>query len=144
MRAQLQEIVKPELVVYHAGGCGQSCSVPSDEAAKRLARGLGIALCVVGFVLARSTPYRETTVIVRAAGCPLVTDVIDRGDDEVRGYVCAAAWLSANKKIMAYLRALCESKSARVRAGLAGARAHAGAILVRTGGDLRGSFVCAN
>jgi pimeloyl-ACP methyl ester carboxylesterase len=58
---------------------------------------------VVGFVLARSTPYRETTVIVRAAGCPLVTDVVDRGDDDVRGYVVLLHGLAANKKIMAYL-----------------------------------------
>jgi pimeloyl-ACP methyl ester carboxylesterase len=70
---------------------------------KGLRAGLGIALCVVGFVLARFTAYRETSVIIRAAGCPLVTDVIDRGDDDVRGYVVLLHGLSANKKIMAYL-----------------------------------------
>jgi len=70
---------------------------------KGLRAGLGVALCVVGFALARSTPYRETSVIIRAAGCPLVTDVVDRGDDEVRGYVVLLHGLSANKKIMAYL-----------------------------------------
>src|SRR6266849_5990203 len=70
---------------------------------KGLRAGLGVALCVVGFALARSTPYRETSVIVRAAGCPLVTDVIDSGDDDVRGYVVLLHGLSANKKIMAYL-----------------------------------------
>src|SRR5712672_1624269 len=70
---------------------------------KGLRAGLGVGLCVVGFVLARSTPYRETSVIIRAAGCPLVTDVIDDGNDDVRGYVVLFHGLSANKKIMAYL-----------------------------------------
>jgi pimeloyl-ACP methyl ester carboxylesterase len=81
---------------------------------KGLRAGLGIALCVVGFVLARSTPYRETAVIVRAAGCPLVTDVIDRGDDDVRGYVVLLHGLSANKKIMAYLARGFASQNLRV------------------------------
>src|SRR5229473_1349763 len=70
---------------------------------KGLRAGLGVALCVVGFALARATPYRETSVIIRPAGCPLVTDVVDRGDDEVRGYVVLLHGLSANKKVMAYL-----------------------------------------
>jgi len=81
---------------------------------KGLRAGLGVALCVVGFVLARSTPYRETSVIIRAAGCPLVTDVIDRGDDDVRGYVVLLHGLSANKKIMAYLARGFASQNLRV------------------------------
>ena len=34
---------------------------------------------MVGFVLARATPFRETTVIVDAGGCRLVTDIVDAG-----------------------------------------------------------------
>ena len=62
----------------------------------------GVTLCIVGFVLARATPYRESTVMIGAGGCQLVTDVIDRGDD-VRGYVVLFHGLAANKKIMSYL-----------------------------------------
>jgi alpha-beta hydrolase superfamily lysophospholipase len=58
---------------------------------------------VVGFVLARATPFRETTVIVDADGCRLVTDIVDQGDDTVQGSVILLHGLAANKKIMAYL-----------------------------------------
>jgi pimeloyl-ACP methyl ester carboxylesterase len=81
---------------------------------KGLRAGLAVALCVVGFALAHSNPYRETSVIVRAGGCPLVTDVIDRGDDDVRGYVVLLHGLSANKKIMAYLARGFASQNLRV------------------------------
>jgi pimeloyl-ACP methyl ester carboxylesterase len=63
----------------------------------------GVLLCVVGFVLARATPFRETTVIVDAGGCRLVTDIIDAGDDTVQGSVILLHGLAANKKIMSYL-----------------------------------------
>jgi len=63
----------------------------------------GILLCVVGFVLARATPFRETTVIVDATGCRLVTDIIDAGEDNVQGSVILLHGLAANKKIMSYL-----------------------------------------
>ncbi len=64
---------------------------------------LGVVLCVVGFVVARATPYRETTVMIGAGGCQLVTDVIDQGTDDVRGFVVLFHGLAASKKIMAYL-----------------------------------------
>ena len=48
---------------------------------------LGVVLCVAGFVLARATPYRETTAVIGAGGCRLVTDVIDQGNDDARGFV---------------------------------------------------------
>src|SRR6202048_417643 len=64
---------------------------------------LGIVLCVVGLVLARATPYRETTAIIGAGGCRLVTDIIDQGNDDARGYVVLLHGLAANKKIMSYL-----------------------------------------
>jgi alpha/beta superfamily hydrolase len=64
---------------------------------------LGVVLCVVGFVLARATPYRESTVIIGAGGCRLVTDVIDQGNDNARGFVVLFHGLAANKKIMSYL-----------------------------------------
>jgi len=58
---------------------------------------------MVGFVLARATPFRETTVIVDAGGCRLVTDIVDAGEDETRGSVVLLHGLAANKKIMSYL-----------------------------------------
>ena len=70
---------------------------------KGLRAALGIVLCVVGFVLARATPYRETTAIIGAGGCRLVTDIIDQGNDDARGYVVLLHGLAANKKIMSYL-----------------------------------------
>jgi len=63
----------------------------------------GVVLCIVGFALAWGTRYRETTVIVGAGGCRLVTDVIDQGNDDVRGSVVLFHGLAANKKIMSYL-----------------------------------------
>ncbi|HEY2445908.1 MAG TPA: alpha/beta hydrolase, partial [Rhizomicrobium sp.] len=59
-------------------------------------------LLVVGFVLARATPYREVTVVVGAGGCRMVTDVIDQGND-ARGFVVLFHGLAANKKLMSYL-----------------------------------------
>jgi pimeloyl-ACP methyl ester carboxylesterase len=70
---------------------------------KLLRAALGVVLCVVGFVLARATPYRETTAIIDAGGCRLVTDVIDQGNDDARGFVVLFHGLAANKKIMSYL-----------------------------------------
>jgi len=70
---------------------------------KGLRAAFGVALCIAGFALAWATPYRETTAIVGAGGCRLVTDVIDRGNDDTRGYVVLFHGLAANKKIMAYL-----------------------------------------
>jgi pimeloyl-ACP methyl ester carboxylesterase len=64
---------------------------------------IGVVLCIVGFALAWGTRYRETTVIIGAGGCQLVTDVIDDGSDETRGSVVLFHGLAANKKIMAYL-----------------------------------------
>jgi pimeloyl-ACP methyl ester carboxylesterase len=63
----------------------------------------GVLLCVVGFLLARATPFRETTVIVDAAGCRLVTDIVDAGVDDTYGAVILLPGLAANKKIMSYL-----------------------------------------
>jgi len=70
---------------------------------KGLRAAIGVALCIAGFALAWATPYRETTVIVGAGGCRLVTDVVDRGNDDTQGYVVLFHGLAANKKIMSYL-----------------------------------------
>jgi pimeloyl-ACP methyl ester carboxylesterase len=73
----------------------------------KMRRGLraiaGVVLCVVGFVLARVTPYRQTTVIIDASGCRMVTDILDKGNDDTQGSVVLLHGLSANKKIMSYL-----------------------------------------
>jgi pimeloyl-ACP methyl ester carboxylesterase len=70
---------------------------------KAIRGGVGIVLCVAGFVLARTTPYREITVMVNAGGCRLVTDVVDQGNDDARGFVVLFHGLAGSKKIMAYL-----------------------------------------
>lgn len=70
---------------------------------KAIRGGIGIVLCVIGFGLARTTPYREVTVMINAGGCQLVTDVIDQGNDDARGFVVLFHGLAASKKIMAYL-----------------------------------------
>jgi len=75
---------------------------------------LGLVLCVVGFVLARAASYRETAVMIGAGGCRLVTDVIDQGNDDVRGFVVLFHGLAANKKIMAYLARGFASQNLRV------------------------------
>ena len=68
---------------------------------KGLRAAVGVVLCIAGFALAWATPYRETTVLVGAGGCRLVTDVVDRGNDDTQGYVVLFHGLAANKKIMA-------------------------------------------
>jgi pimeloyl-ACP methyl ester carboxylesterase len=75
---------------------------------------LGVGLCIVGFVLARATPYRETTAMIGAGGCRLVTDAIDQGADDARGYVVLFHGLAANKKIMSYLARGFASQNLRV------------------------------
>src|SRR5712692_6932319 len=65
--------------------------------------GVGAALCVVGFVLAKGMRYRDTTVAFDAGGCHLVTDIIDKGEDETQGSVVLLHGLAANKKIMEYI-----------------------------------------
>jgi len=91
---------------------------PLPHAAMKWRKGLravsGVALCIAGFALAWATPYRETTVIVGAGGCRLVTDVIDQGNDETRGYVVLFHGLAANKKIMSYLARGFASQNLRV------------------------------
>ena len=74
----------------------------------------GVMLCIVGFVLARATPYRETVVTIGAGGCQLVTDVIDQGNDDAGGYVVLFHGLAANKKIMAHLARGLASQNLRV------------------------------
>lgn len=77
--------------------------------------GIGAALCVVGFVLAKGTSgYRETTVSFDAGGCHLVTDIIDKGEDETQGSVVLLHGLSANKKIMEHLAEAFAEQNLRV------------------------------
>jgi pimeloyl-ACP methyl ester carboxylesterase len=62
-----------------------------------------ILLCGIGFFFARAPLFRETTVIVDAGGCRLVTDVIDAGEDDAQGYVILFHGLAANRKIMSFI-----------------------------------------
>jgi len=65
----------------------------------------GVLLCVIGFALAwpAATHFRKTTVVVDAGGCRMVTDVMDRGEDETQGSVLLFHGLAANKKIMSHI-----------------------------------------
>ncbi len=81
---------------------------------KGLGAAVGVVLCIAGFVLAWATPYRETTVAIGAGGCRLVTDVIDQGNDDTRGFVVLFHGLAANKKIMSYLARGFASQNLRV------------------------------
>jgi pimeloyl-ACP methyl ester carboxylesterase len=65
--------------------------------------GVGVVLCVAGFVMARGSAYRVTTVMIDAGGCRMVADVVDRGTDAADGAVVLLHGVVANKKIMAYL-----------------------------------------
>jgi pimeloyl-ACP methyl ester carboxylesterase len=76
--------------------------------------GVGVLLCVAGFVLARSNPYRETTVLIDAGGCRMVTDVVDAGNDETQGSVVLLHGVAANKKIMSYLAQAFAQQNLRV------------------------------
>jgi pimeloyl-ACP methyl ester carboxylesterase len=64
---------------------------------------VAVALCVSGFLLAKISSYREGTVMLEAGGCRMVTDILDKGNDEVSGAVILLHGLSANKTLMAYL-----------------------------------------
>lgn len=76
----------------------------------------GILLCAAGFVVAfwGGAPYRQTTVVINAGGCRLVTDVLDAGNDDVEGSVLVFHGLAANKKIMAYLARAFAAQNLRV------------------------------
>jgi pimeloyl-ACP methyl ester carboxylesterase len=65
--------------------------------------GAAVLLCVAGFIAARVNHFRQTTVMVNAGGCRLVTDIVDEGNDDVQGSVVLVHGLAANKKIMTYL-----------------------------------------
>ena len=83
---------------------GASLSMKSPGKTRGAVRAVsGVLLCVIGFVLARATPFREATVIVDAGGCRMVTDIVDAGEDETQGSVVLLHGLAANKKIMSYL-----------------------------------------
>ncbi|MGA2427952.1 MAG: alpha/beta fold hydrolase [Candidatus Acidiferrum sp.] len=58
---------------------------------------------MIGFALARASPFRETTVIVNADGCRMVTDIVDTGNDATQGSVVLLHGLAANRVIMTYL-----------------------------------------
>jgi pimeloyl-ACP methyl ester carboxylesterase len=80
-----------------------ACAVGAVKARSAIRGSAAVALCVVGVILARASPYREATIRVHANGCQLVTDVIDKGRDEVAGSVVLIHGVAANKKVMSYL-----------------------------------------
>ena len=90
-----------------AATTGSNQMTPLPHAAMKWRKGsraaIGAGLCIAGFALAWTTSYRETTVMVGTGGCSMVTDVIDQGSDDTRGFVVLFHGLAANKKIMTYL-----------------------------------------
>ena len=60
-------------------------------------------MCVAGFWLALSTPYRERTVLIDDRGCRLETTIVERLEGASQGSVLLFHGISANKKIMSYL-----------------------------------------
>src|SRR5712691_3771298 len=63
----------------------------------------GVLLCGAGLWLALPTPYRERTFLIDAAGCRLVTTIVERRGGGSLGSVVLLHGISANKKIMSYL-----------------------------------------
>src|ERR1700693_2834452 len=125
MRARYRKGTLRESLVYHAGelrrgGAGGGVAAGAGRRRGMKARGgirlgIGAALCVVGFVLAKGTSaYRETRVAFDAGGCHLVTDIIDKGEDETQGSVVLLHGLSANKKIMEQLAQAFAEQNLRV------------------------------
>ena len=89
-----------------ARNAGQEEKKSAEKAPKQrswLRAVAAILLCGIGFLLARAPLFRETTVIVDAGGCRLVTDVVDAGEDDAQGYVILFHGLAANKKIMSFI-----------------------------------------
>jgi alpha-beta hydrolase superfamily lysophospholipase len=75
---------------------------------------LGVLLCITGFLVSRVSHVRETAVRIDAGGCQLVANVLDNGDDHVRGYVVLLHGLAANKEIMSYLARSFAAQNLRV------------------------------
>jgi pimeloyl-ACP methyl ester carboxylesterase len=64
---------------------------------------VGVLLCVLGFWLARATPYRQQTVLTDVNSCRMAVDIIEPLSGEPQGSVVLLHGLSANKKIMEYV-----------------------------------------
>lgn len=63
-------------------------------------------LCGLGLWLALRSPYRPRTFRIEAAGCRLVTDIVEPpgvSETPPQGYVILLHGLAANKRIMSYL-----------------------------------------
>jgi pimeloyl-ACP methyl ester carboxylesterase len=78
--------------------------MPAMKSRRALRAIAGVLLCVIGFALAwlPGRRFRQTTVIIDAGGCRMVTDIIDT-DGDTQGSVILLHGLAANKKIMSYL-----------------------------------------
>lgn len=70
----------------------------------RTVQGLaGVALCAIGFWLAYPRRYQQRTYLIDAAGCHLVTDIVEPESSTAAGTVVLLHGISANKKIMSYV-----------------------------------------
>jgi alpha-beta hydrolase superfamily lysophospholipase len=62
-----------------------------------------ITLLLTGFLLTRTSSYREKTVIAAAGGCSMEMDIVEPASGAGQDSVVLFHGLSANKKIMSYL-----------------------------------------
>jgi pimeloyl-ACP methyl ester carboxylesterase len=62
-----------------------------------------LLLCVFGFLLTRSHPYRERIYLMDAGGCRLETAFLEPASGGTRGSVVLLHGLASNKKLMFYL-----------------------------------------
>ncbi len=63
---------------------------------------VGIALCVIGFFLARRESYEVRTVLATAGGCNMPTDVYEARSGTPVGSIVLFHGLSANRKVMTF------------------------------------------
>ena len=79
---------------------------------------VGAGLCGIGLWLALSVPYQSHTFLIGAAGCRLVTDIVEPTGQPAgatpKGYVVLLHGLSTNKRIMSYLTAGFAAQGLRV------------------------------
>jgi pimeloyl-ACP methyl ester carboxylesterase len=79
-----------------------SPNVPALNRRVLFQAGIGILLCVVGFLLARRESYEVHTVLATASGCNMATDIYEPRSGTPAGSVVLFHGLSATKKTMSF------------------------------------------
>jgi pimeloyl-ACP methyl ester carboxylesterase len=73
-----------------------------------------LLLCVIGFLLSRSNPYREHIYLMDAGGCRLETSFLEPASGGTHGSVVLLHGLASNKKLMFYLAQTFTAQGLRV------------------------------